>query len=200
MVKDRIAELKKTLASAKATVKVLKDKKKATLKKISDLENTLSDTEKAREIILLVGRDTQQMLEIKVSGLVTLALEAVFPDPYEFKVVFEERRNSTEADLFFCKNDDLFKPLDSSGGGAIDIASFALRVSDWKLRGTRNVLIMDEPFRNLSADLQPKASEMLHRISSDLGLQIIMVSHQEGVNEECDRLFSVKNGETTQVW
>jgi DNA repair exonuclease SbcCD ATPase subunit len=124
-------------------------------------------------------------------------LATVFPDPYEFVVAFEERRNTIEADLLFKRGDDVFTPIESSGGGAIDFASFALRVADWRLRGGRNKIILDEPFRNLSSDLQTKAGELLKRISTELGLQIIMVSHHPKINETADRVFYVNNGTVT---
>jgi DNA repair exonuclease SbcCD ATPase subunit len=54
------------------------------------------------------------------------------------------------------------------------------------------VLILDEPFRYLSTDLQSKASEMLNEISERLGLQIIMVTHEEELVDEVDKTFRVR--------
>ena len=62
----------------------------------------------------------------------------------------------------------------------------------WSLGKTRRLIVLDEPFRYLSTDLQPKAGEMLRKLSQRLKLQVIMVTHEEEMMEIADRLFSVK--------
>ena len=126
-------------------------------------------------------------------------MASVFPDPYEFQLRFVQRRNKTEADLIFLKNgnetDDL---INTAGGGAVDIASFALRIALWSIKRTRSVMIIDEAFRFLSLDLQQKASDMIKQISTKLGLQIIMVSHLPEIVTSADRIINIeyKNGES----
>lgn len=156
-------------------------------------EEYLLNTLKAREIIYSVAEETQKKLEYQVSNLVTSALAAVFPDPYTFELRFVRRRNKTEADLIFLKNgnetDDL---INTAGGGAVDIASFALRVALWSIKRTRPIMIIDEAFRFLSLDLQEKASDMIKEISSKLGIQVLMVSHLPGMIKAADKIIEVE--------
>ena len=159
----------------------------------------IEDLSKAREVIMLVGKNTQQALQVRISTIVSLALATVFEDPYEFKVRFEERRNTVECDLLLVRGEDEFSPLDSVGGGVVDVVSFALRIADWKLRGGRPVIILDEQFRNVWPAGQPKVSALLQRLSAELELQIILVSHQERVNECADKTFYVENGRVTEL-
>lgn len=149
--------------------------------------------EEALMILQIVSKQTQEQLEYRISELVTLALEAVFDDPYKFKVVYETKRNKTEARLWLERNGSLIDPLDSAGGGVVDVASFALRVALWSLANpkTDSVIILDEPFKHLSSDLQAKAGQMLKEISTRLGLQILMVSHIEELVDEADKVFQV---------
>ena len=151
------------------------------------------DIEQAQVIIQIVAQKTQEELEYRLSEIVSLALAAVFDDPYKLKVDFVIRRGKTECDLLFEKNGEIFDPLTSSGGGAVDIASMALRVAIWSLTQprTRNVLILDEPFRFLSKEYQIKASTMLQELSKKLKLQIIMVSHSEFLIKGADKVFNV---------
>ena len=148
----------------------------------------------AREVVKTVGLATQQQLEYHFSDIVTSALQAVFPDPYSLSVKFVERRGKTECDLGFERNDVVIDPISASGGGAIDVAGFALRVAAWAMRHpkSRPVLILDEPFRYLSTDLQEKAGGMLHEISSRLGIQMIIVTHEEELISCGDKIFSVR--------
>jgi ABC-type uncharacterized transport system YnjBCD ATPase subunit len=154
--------------------------------------------EQAREIIRAVGIETQRQLQFHISDITSLALEAVFPDPYELKVEFVERRNKTECDLKFVRGDMEIDPLTASGVGAIDVATFALRIASWSMQRprTRNVIILDEPFRFLSKNYQDKASQMLKELSTRLGLQFIIVTHEEILSEYADKTFqvSINNG------
>jgi DNA repair exonuclease SbcCD ATPase subunit len=141
-----------------------------------------------------VGLKTQQELEFQISEIVTLALAAIpFKEPYSMGVEFVERRGKTECDLTFVRDGHEMDPLDSTGGGACDIAAFALRVASWSMQRprTRAVLLLDEPFKNLSSDLMPYAGEMMKEMSEKLDLQIIMVTHEEGLKEAADKMFEV---------
>ena len=154
--------------------------------------------EEARAIIQTVAQATQKELEYHVSEIVSLALAAVFEHPYSLRLMFVQRRNKTEADIFFERDGEQFKPIDASGGGAVDIAAFALRVAMWSLRRprSRSVLILDEPGKFISVDLRPKMGAMLKEISKRLDLQMIVVSHAEEYIEASDKCFhvSIHNG------
>ena len=146
-----------------------------------------------RELLQEVVRSTQHQISISIGTLVTQALRSVFPDPYGFQVSFVSKRNKTECELSFTRGEHLYDPLETSGGGVVDIAAFALRATFLVLNATsRMTLILDEPFRFVSVDLQPYCSEMLKQISGELGVQIIMVSHLPEIIGSADKIFSVE--------
>jgi len=156
------------------------------------MEERLKVLEEVQVFIQHVAKETQEQLRFHIEDIVQLALDAVFPDEYKFKVVFEIKRGKTEARLCFMKNGIEIDPLTSAGGGVSDVVAFALRLAVWSLGKTRRVMILDEPFRYLSADLQSKAGEMLQQLSSRLKLQLVMVTHEEKMIEIADRKFSVR--------
>lgn len=159
------------------------------------LEDHVENVEKAREAIKTVALQTQKQLELHISSIVSLALSAVFDDPYALTINFVERRGKTEADIKFVRNGQEIDPLSSSGGGAINIACMALRMSLWSLQPikTRPLLVLDEPFRDLSLGLQEKAGKMIKMLSDKLGVQFIIVSHKEAFIESADSVFEVTN-------
>lgn len=167
-----------------------------TRKNLDSAEQAYRDALKAREVINIVAKETQQQLEMRITNIVTMALAAVFPDPYEFKLVFNERRNQTEADLLLVRDGEELSPVEGAGGGVLDVVSFALRIAVLLMSNHRRVIILDEPFRHLSADLQPKASEMMKMLSDKLGIQFIMVSHEEGIIDCADNIITIKKGQT----
>jgi DNA repair exonuclease SbcCD ATPase subunit len=147
---------------------------------------------KARALIQKVAQGIQAQLQFRIGSIVSLALSAIFPDPYTFELEFVERRNRTEADLWFVKDGEKMKPIDSSGGGPLDVASFALVCSFWSLEGKkRPVLAFDEPMKFLSRDLQPKAALMIRELAARLGLQFIITSHIGELLDSADRVFEV---------
>ena len=165
---------------------------------IARLKDEVDYTEKARVIIQKVAKATQAELEYYISELVTLAFASVFPDPYQFGVAFEEKRGKTECRMRFLRDGHEVNPLSGSGGGPLDIASTTLQFTIWSLNKTRAIIGLDEPFRFLSRDLQPKAGEMLKEVSKKLGLQILMVTHSEDLAACADKTFNfdIRKGTT----
>ena len=171
---------------------------------IDENKKSLRTHEKAKGVIQQVGLKTQQQLSYNISEITSMALDAVLDDPYELELEFVERRNKTECDIYFVRDGIRIDPF-SGGGGAIDIASFALRVASWSMQTprSRNVLILDEPFKHLKGEqTNRKMLDMVRELSKRLGIQIIMVSDERvsrgATLEATDKLFetSIKKGVT----
>lgn len=166
---------------------------------IEDNKENLASLELAQAFIQQVAKDTQEQLRFQISDIVQLALDTCFPDEYKFTVNFEIKRGKTEASLLFMKDGIEIDPMDASGGGVVDLASFALRIAAWSLGKSDNVIILDEPFRFLSKDLHPKAGLILRRLSEHLKLQIIMVTHSEDIIECAHKVFEISQNKKTGV-
>lgn len=147
---------------------------------------------KAQALIQTTAKETQNQLTYHVQALVQNALDAVFPGVYLFKTSFELRRGQTEVDIWLDKDGEAIDPRDAAGGGVVDVVTFALRVVAWSLSKTSPVLVLDEPFKWVSAGLRPICGELLRGISDRLGLQIIMVTHDPELVEQADRIFRVE--------
>lgn len=150
--------------------------------------------EDARNIMQLAARKTQENLEVHFSDLVSKALMTVFDDPYLFVPKFEERRNKTECDLWFERNNVRRRPQFSAGGGVIDVTSFALRLAYNRLEKGAPVLILDEPFKMLSKSLMPRAIELLHMLAHEFGIQMIINSHIDDIAQQADKVFEIERG------
>lgn len=170
-------------------------------KKLRDSKLNLIHHEKAKEIIREVGLKTQQQLQFHISDITSLALESVFDNPYKVKLDFVSRRNKTECDIYFERDGNRISPMDASGGGAIEVASFALRIASWSLENpsTRNTIILDEPVHFIDETLKDKASEMIKEVSEKLGIQFIIVTHEPKLTAYADRIFEVTKNKRTGV-
>ena len=189
-----VKSLRNTLEQRKGKRQQIEESLGQTKQRLQDYKNKLKVHEQAREVIRQVGIETQRELQYHISDITTLALDAVFDDPYKLVVEFVERRNKTECDISFQRNEDRIDPIDASGGGAVDVAAFALRVASWSMQSprTRPVIILDEPMKFLSRDLQPRASEMIKELSDRMGIQFIIVTHDANLTESADKVFTTK--------
>jgi len=151
--------------------------------------------EHALEISKQVGLKTQKELEYHLSNLVSAAIASVFPqNPYAFRIQFVERRGKTECDLFLEREGELIDAMSAAGGGVVDVAALALRIAALSMKGrtVRQILLLDEPFKHLSMDLQGAAEEMLHELAHQVGVQVICNSHGVSAVAFADRVFNVK--------
>lgn len=191
---EAVQKYRKQLDQKKAQRGIVQKQLRRAVKKSEDAQEYHEDAIKARTIFQTAAENTQKIMEEQMSTLVTSAMEGIFPDPYEFLVRFVQRRNKTECDLLFRKNGEEYKPVESSGGGPLDIASFALRVAFWCIQKNRNTIILDEPFKFLSVDLQPKAGELLKRLSDELGIQFIVITHLSELLPFGDNIIKIEKG------
>jgi len=191
---QRLNSLKSKYSESMGRFKAIQSLHVEKTKAMQELNMALANWEKTQVIFQKVAELTQQQLEYFISELVSLGLSAVFSNPYKLKLNFVVRRGKTEAELKFERNGHLFDPIDSSGGGALDIASLALRLSMWSLTNPkpRASIWLDEPFKHLSIDLQNRAIQILNDMSRKLGIQIILISHTDSISDEVDKVICVQ--------
>lgn len=148
---------------------------------IESAEKKVDELTEALSIIQSVAQVVQTKVHNQLGGVVTRCLEAVFDDPYEFKLLFEQKRGRTEARLAFVRDGVQVDPLTASGGGVVDVAGFALRLACLMLTRPRMrpLVVLDEPFRFVSVEYRQRIRELLEGLADDLGIQFIMVTHME---------------------
>jgi hypothetical protein len=195
-----LTQLSSAIVGAKANRELYQRLADEATEKVGQLKAETIHLEEAQAFLIKVAQDTQNQLRFHIQDIVQMALDVCFPGGYVFQVAFEVKRGVTTAELFFLKNETPVNPIDAAGGGVVDVASFALRIAAWALSTTRPVIVLDEPFRFLSKDLQPKAGQILQALSTKLGLQLIMVTHEASMVDAADRVFEVKMvGDRSQV-
>jgi len=185
----------------KGRLSTLQEQKENDEAHIDRLKNRLMSLEKAQLFIQQVAKATQEQLKFHVEDVVNLAMETLFPGEYTFSIEFNIKYGKTSADLVFTKEGFPVDILKAAGGGVVDIASLALRIAVWSFSKTDNVLILDEPVRNIQpASLQNIAWGVIKKLSHRLNLQFIVVSNStnngESVHLIADREYLVKKDKT----
>lgn len=134
----------------------------------------------AQKLTQVIAEGVQNQAHRQIASVVSRCLESVFQeDAYQFKIGFERKRGKTEANLLFARDGYEVEPTDAAGGGAVDVAAFALRLACLVLARPkrRRLLILDEPLKHLNgAEYQDRVEEMIETLAKDLGVQFIIVS------------------------
>jgi len=182
------------LLSKDAEKRYLENKRVVISKELFDLQQSLSDLTEAQDIMNAVGVLAQTEVKEVIESLVTKALQSIYGPEYSFEIENAVLRNQPETYFYVVINGVRNSLREELGGGVVDTVGFALRVILWALQNTRtdNVLILDEPFRNLSRNHIGQVKEMIKYLSEALGLQIIIVSHIEELGEEAGAVFCVE--------
>ena len=144
----------------------------------------LANLEKAQAFIQNVAKKTQEQLKYHIEDIVQLALDSIFPHEYRFSIDFEVKYGKTSCNLIFKNNGYEIDIMKAAGGGVVDIASLALRVAIWSIGKTDNVLVLDEPIKNIQpALLQMEAWDIIQKLSQQLNLQFIIITNSTNNGE-----------------
>ena len=163
--------------SLKATVQKLREEKKV--------------CDEGLNIVQRVALLTQEQLRYNLEDIVNTMLKAVYGDTYTFSIIYDTKYNRTEARMALIEDGEELDVLSSVGGGVVDLLTIALRVALVILSSNRQTLIFDEPGKMLSEDIRPAFYEALKSLSKDLGIQIIMVSHDPHALMNADKQIRI---------
>ena len=137
----------------------------------------------AQSVLQLVATEVQANAHRRIAEVVSRCLSLVFDEPYTFNINFERSRGRTQAILTLERNGLELDAMGGVGGGVVDVAGFALRLACLMLARpqVRRLLVLDEPFKHLSREYRPRARTMLTTLAEEMGVQVIMVTHDKAL-------------------
>lgn len=194
-MKSKIKKYEEFVLKCKAEKTLLKDQIEKLSTDLISLNSRIQTLNEAITVINIVGVVTSDDSKAVIEGVVTEALQIVYDDSYSFIINNTIQRGQPESNLFVKKGDHLHSLRDEEvGGGVADVASFALRVTMWAICDpkTNNVMILDEPLKNLDSERLSRMGTMIKKLSDNLGLQFLIVTHEPQLSEIADRTFFVK--------
>lgn len=188
---NNLEEIKERISQLRAKKFLLQEKRKGVETRLIELRSSLQGTEEFQVYVQTLIKNIQSQLKYKMEEIVQYGLDLCFPGLYKFSMEFVSKRGQSEINLSFKKKEEEIDPVEDSGIGMADIASFSLRMGSWSINPKDNTIVMDEPFKHLSTDLQPLAAELIKVISKELGIQFILITHMETLTKAADKLFRV---------
>ncbi len=158
-------------------------------------ETNLIKFSDALDFLYKFSEFTRNEVKTKLETLSNLALSSVFTDKQmEFRVVPNRNKKGLFYELYISTDGNITPLEDCKGGGVLDIISLCLRISYLRIfKGSlRQVLILDEPFKNLDDIRRPAAIEWLSTTAKEMGLQLIIVTHLVDLIEKADKAIKVE--------
>jgi predicted ATP-dependent endonuclease of OLD family len=165
-------------------------------KELTVLKKEYRELKKIKRIFQTVGESTQSKMLFEIEKFANLAFEIVFDGKYRVEIKQGKRADKSIIEFVLIDNrGNEVSPKNNVGVGAIDIFSFSMLISMWLLKNDSRkskTFLLDEPFAHLSKKYQSKVSELLNKLSKELGIQFIIVSHQKGLIESANKVFTVE--------
>jgi hypothetical protein len=150
---------------------------------LAESEERYEVAARSQKLVQEVATAVQKQAHGKIASVVSKCLKAVYgEEAYSFKIAFEQKRGRTEAKLLFERDGNEFE-ADDVGGGILDVAAFALRLSCILLATPkrRRFLAMDEAFRHVDATHTTAVRKLLLSLSEEMKFQFLLVTHNNGL-------------------
>lgn len=164
-------------------------------KDVVALEQSEVDARVAHDLLRAVACAARERVVGRVEVIGTEALRAIFARPeMEFRVRMEESRGVTSAWFevrTVCRGEEVWVDvIDGRGGGVRDIVAFVIQAMVVTLTpGLRRLLILDEPFSQVSDGFLPAVAELLLQLKARLGMDIWIVTHEEVIASAADKVY-----------
>lgn len=177
--------------------KQLADQQKA----LTEAIETIDVWEKVQVLLTKTSEYAREQLKARIEETVTAALQAVFGEGLEFRIIITTFREQPAAEWqVVSKYGDMEvagNPQDARGGGITDIVSLALRLAMMELARPKvtGPVVLDEPAKMLSREYLPNLGYFLKQYAAKTGRQFLIVTHAEQLTEVADKTYRVSKND-----
>lgn len=200
-LESSLAKMKDKYQKGVGARALLRKQKNDQQKSLSQAEESITTWEKVQLLLTKTSEYAREQLKARIEETVTAALQAVFGEGLELRVIIKEFRDQPAAEWqVVSKYGELevaANPQDARGGGITDIVSLALRLAMLELARPKvhGPVVLDECGKMVSREYLPNMAYFLKQYAEKTGRQVIMITHAEQLAEVADKTYRVsKNG------
>lgn len=188
--------LKSEMALA-AQVKI-RDDIVAELHGLESSQGVLSKSSQALKTLL--GDMAKENLH-SMDKVITEGLRQVFHDQVDitFKSELVDTRNQLQINFTTQQGPAIGKAVDSFGASVTVVESLLLRILVVLKMGLAPVLLLDESLAQVSEVYVEPLGKLLNTLCKDMGLTILLVTHQQGFTENADIVYKADSREDLDV-
>jgi len=198
---DRIREAR---GEMQGRIKLLQEQEENLNKSLDKFTDDYKNLEETLDVLREFAVIKEQVLREKIDNIVTRGLRLIFGEGYQSKLEFGISRGQAviKPKIVSQVNGEELEAdvADAHGGGLVNIISVIYQILVLALikPKQKQVLFLDEPFRNVSEEYLEATGEFLKQLNQKLGIQIVLVTHRKQITEVADMqyTFSLENGIT----
>lgn len=196
---EELNQLKSLLSNRKGQYQELIRQYNDYDKELNEIDNSTSNLLAIQSVLSQIADKVRIVSKDKLEQIVSSAIQFVFGPAFSFHIDMNQSSGKSQAEFYLVqeKNNQMImtRPIDSHGGGVVDIISLALRIAVIHMHSNPSLsgpLILDEPGKHVSEEYAERMAQFLKYISSHFGRQIILVTHQPYLAEAADKHFEVQ--------
>lgn len=206
----RVQALQRREAELAGSIQALTASLENNTQQITDLAEAIEVCDKAKAVLESYALDQQTDLQQAVESLVTRGLQTVFQEDLRFKLDFKVVRNQPEVSFSIVSQvgEETVETdiVNSYGGGLAVVCATLLRIIVLRYLVAHGkvdpILILDEPLAALSPhygerdaeSLRTRMAEFLRVVADELGVQLLLVTHEPDYGVYADKHFVFSGG------
>ena len=191
-----VTEIQSRIDRLDGFYQALKSQERAVKQEVSDLKHKAEVLNKSSLVIKHL-LDIMVKDEInKMAGLVTYGLNTIFEDQdLSFKPVISKKNDRIYIELR-TSNNGIESEFGTYGGSVAVIESFLLRIICMLKMKLARVILLDETFGSISSEYIQTTSKFVSELSTKLGLDVLLVTHQPEFKNFAKRVYRIKDSPT----
>ena len=132
----------------------------------------------------------------RLEDLLTLGVSRIFQDrDYKVEIRVSEKRSSKCAELYLIDSGHAFLMRDSCvAGGILVVVGFLIQAFYVANLDVAKVMFLDEALSNISTQYLDNFFSFVKELSEQIGLTVVLITHDNRFLEYADRLYKVNNG------
>lgn len=131
-----------------------------------------------------------------IETTVSDGLKLVFDKDIKFVIERKEGVRGESYQLLVQEGEVSGPPMDTKGGGVVNVISFLLRIIMIQRFGLAPVVVLDESFNNVSQHYLGRVSNMLHTLCQNYGYTVLAITQAPKLAESADVVYTVETGPT----
>lgn len=132
----------------------------------------------------------------RLEDLLTLGVSRIFQDrDYKVEIKVSEKRSAKCAELYLIDSGHSFLMRDSCvAGGILVVVGFLIQVFYVANLNVAKILFLDEALSNISTQYLDNFFSFVKELSQQIGLTVVLITHDTRFLEYADRLYKVAGG------
>ena len=127
-----------------------------------------------------------------IEAFLSLSLQQIFNNPdISIELSQEVKRDRIETQILLHDGLIIGPPSKIAGGGVQNVLGFLLRFLALRRMKLKPILILDEAFRNVSANHLESLCSFLQHLTQDHGLDILLVTHEPAFMKIANSVYEV---------